>query len=69
MLNFTHFQRNSNQNHNEISSYAGQNGHHQSLQTINAGEGMERRKPSFTGAATRKRVWLFLKQTENRTAI
>ena len=26
MLNITHYQRNANQNHNEVPSYAGQNG-------------------------------------------
>ena len=36
---------------------------------INAGEDVERRKPSSTGAVIRKTVWMFLKQTENRTAI
>ena len=30
----------------------------------NAGEGVERRKHSFTGAATRKPVWMLLKQSE-----
>ena len=29
MLNITHYQRNSNQNHSEVPSYAGQNGYHQ----------------------------------------
>jgi len=49
MLNITHYQRNANQNHNEV--------YHlmlvrmaisRSLQTINAGEGMEKREPSYT---------------------
>ena len=48
MLNITHYQRNANQNHNEIPSHASQNGCYQSLQTINAGEGMEKREPSYT---------------------
>ena len=49
MLNITHYQRNANQNHNELSSHAGQNGCHQkALQTINAGEGVEKREPSYT---------------------
>ena len=41
MLNITNYQRNANQNYNEVSPHTGQNGHHQkSLQTINnAGEG------------------------------
>ena len=49
MLNITHYQRNVNQNHNEISPPTGQNGQDQkSLQTINAGEGVEKREPSYT---------------------
>ena len=33
-------------NYNEVSLHTGQNGHHQKhLQTINAGEGVEKRKP------------------------
>ena len=36
-----------NQNYNKISPHTGQNGHHQkNLQTINAGEDMEKREPS-----------------------
>ena len=35
----------------------------------NAGEGVARRKPSFTGAATRKPVWMLLKQSEEGTAM
>ena len=49
MLNITHYQRNANQNHNNIPSTASQNGCHQkSLQTINAGEGVEKRELSYT---------------------
>ena len=50
MLSITHYQRNTNQNHNEVSSHDGQNGYKQSksLQAINAGEGAEERKPSYT---------------------
>ena len=37
------------QNHNEVSSHMGQNVHHQKcLQTINSGEGVEKRGPSYT---------------------
>ena len=44
MLNITCYQRNANQNYNEISPHTGQNGHHQkNLQTINAGEDVEKR--------------------------
>ena len=49
MLNITHDQRNANQNYNEVQSQAGQNGCYQkSLQTINAGEGVEKREHSYT---------------------
>ena len=49
MLNITNHQRNANQNHNEVSPHTGQNGHHQrNLQTINAGEGVEKREPTCT---------------------
>ena len=49
MLNITHYQRKWNQNHNEVPSYTGQNGCHQkSLQTINAGEGMEKKERFYT---------------------
>ena len=48
MLNFTHYQRNANQNHNEVPSHAGQNGYPKILQTINAGEGAEKREHSYT---------------------
>ena len=35
--------------HSEVSPYTGQNGHHQkNLQTINAGEGVEKKEPSYT---------------------
>ena len=54
MLNIIHYQRNANQNHNEVQSHAGQNGCYpqvfvsKSLQAINAGEGVEKREPSYT---------------------
>ena len=48
MLNITHYQRNANQNHNEVQSHAGQNGCNQSLQTRNAGEGADIKEPSYT---------------------
>ena len=49
MLNITNYQRNANQNYNEVPPHTNQNGHHQiSLQTINAGEAMEKREPSYT---------------------
>ena len=49
MLNITNYQRNANQNYSEVSPHNGQNGHHRkSLQTINAGEDVEKREPSYT---------------------
>ena len=49
MLNIANYQRNANQKYNEVSFYTGQNGHHQkNLQTINAGEDVEKREPSCT---------------------
>ena len=41
MLNIYNYERNANQNHNEVPSHAGQNGC-KSLQIINAGEGVEK---------------------------
>ena len=49
MPNITNYQRNANQIYNEVSPHTGQNGHPQkSLQTINSGEGLEKREPSYT---------------------
>ena len=48
MLNITHYQKNANQNHNEVQFHASQNGCDPSLQAINAGEGVEKREPSYT---------------------
>ena len=44
MLNITHYQRHASQNHNDVPSHAGQNGCHQKQQTINAGEGVEKKE-------------------------
>ena len=52
MLNITSYQRNANQNYNEVPSHSGQNGHHQSLQVANAGGGVEKRDPSSTAGGT-----------------
>ena len=46
MLNITHYQRNANQNHNEVLFHASEWLRSKSLQVINAGEGVEKRKPS-----------------------
>ena len=48
MLKITPYQRNENQNHNEVTSQASQNDAIKILQIINAGEGVEKRKPSYT---------------------
>ena len=48
MLNITHYQKNANQNHNEVQFHASQNGCDPSLQAINAGEGVDKREPSYT---------------------
>ena len=49
MFNISNYQRNINQNYNEISPHTGQNGYHQKTpQTINAGDGGEKREPSYT---------------------
>ena len=49
ILNITDYQGNVNQNYNEVSPHTGQNGHHKkNLQTINAGEDVEKRESSCT---------------------
>ena len=49
MLNITHYQRNANQNHNEVPFHAISEWlQSKSLQAINAGEGVEKREPSYT---------------------
>ena len=48
MLNITHYQRNANQNHNEVPLHASQDVLSKSLQARNAGEGVEEREPSYT---------------------
>ena len=50
MLNITHYQRNANQNHYEVPFHASQSEWllSKSLQAINAGEGVEKREPSYT---------------------
>ena len=50
MFDISNYQRNANQKYSEVSPHTSQNGHHQkNLQTINAGEGVEKREPSYTG--------------------
>ena len=49
MLNITHYQRNANQNHNELPFHACQNGCFQKVyKQKNAGEGVEIREPFYT---------------------
>ena len=48
MLNITHYQRNANQNHYETISCQSEWLRSKSLQGINAGEGVEKREPSYT---------------------
>ena len=47
-LNITNYQRNANQNCNEVSPHSSQNGHCQGLQIINPGEDVEKWEPSHT---------------------
>ena len=77
LLNIANYQRNANQNYNEVSPHIGQNGHHQkNLQIINAGEGVEKKEPSYTVRGNVnwlqplwKTVWRFLKKIKNRVTI
>ena len=49
MIKITYYQRNANQNHNEVTiSRQLKWLLSKSLQTINAGEGVEKREPSYT---------------------
>ena len=57
MLNITHYERNANQNHYEVPFHTSQNGCDSNAQAfdmldnaqaINAGEGVEKREPSYT---------------------
>ena len=47
MLNITHYQRNANQNHNEVPFRQSEWLRSKSLQAINAGEGVEKRELSY----------------------
>ena len=48
MLNITHYQRNANKNHNEVPFTPVRMAAIQKSTTINAGEGVEEREPSYT---------------------
>ena len=51
MFNITKYERNANQNSNEVLLHTSQNGHHQkNLQTINAEEDVEKRESTCTVA-------------------
>ena len=69
MLNITHYQRNANQNHNEVLSHAVQNGCHQNVYKQYILERMWRKGNPLTllvgmqtSTATRRTVWRFLKK-------
>jgi len=47
MLNTSNYWRNANQVYNEVSPHTTQNGHHQSLQIINAGEVVVKMEASY----------------------
>ena len=48
MLNITNYQRNANQKNNEILPHTSQETSLKCLQTINTGEGVQKREPSYT---------------------
>ena len=48
MFNIANYQRNVNQNYNEVAPHTGQSGHQKSIQTINAGEGVEKKRNGNT---------------------
>ena len=49
MLNNVNYQRNANQNHNELSPHIGQNDYHQKVNIqINVGKNVEKREPLYT---------------------
>ena len=48
MLNITHYQRNENQNHNEVSSHAGQNGYYPKIYKQKMLERMWRKRNPLT---------------------
>ena len=49
MLNFTNYQRNTNQNDNEVSPHVNQNSNHQKYTTKKHQGGMGKRKPFHIG--------------------
>ena len=77
MLNAANYWRNANHKYNEFSPHTGQKDQHQNitLQTINAGEGVEKRNPSTQlmgmqiGTATVENSMEISHKTKNRTTI
>ena len=73
MLNITNYYKNANQNYNEVSMVIIKN----IVQTINAGENVEKREPSHTVTGNInwyrqplwKTVWRGLKKLEHRASI
>ena len=75
MFNIANYYRLANQNHNEVSPNTSQNDHHQSLQ-INAGEGVEKKDPSYTVGKNVnlymglwRTIWRFLKKIKNKATM
>ena len=48
MLNIINYQKNANQNYNEVLPHNNQHGHHKSLQITNAEESVKKRESSYT---------------------
>ena len=48
MFNIAHYQRNENQNYDELSPHTSQNGHYQKIYKQNGGEDVKKKKPPFT---------------------
>ena len=66
LLNHSVYQRNANQNYNEVSPHTGQNDHLlKNLQTINAGEDVEKREPSGTAGGNVNWYSLYGRQYED----
>ena len=68
MLKNTNYQRNVNQDYNEVSLHSGQNAIIKNLQTIKSGKRVEKQEPSYTLWEFRlvqslwRTVWRFLKK-------
>ena len=75
MLNITHYQRNVNQDHNEVPFHPSEWLRSKSLQAINAGKGVEERNPLTllvgmqTSTATMENSVESPQKTGNRTAL